>query len=151
MQGQIWSETVRTPEQLDYMVFPRLLALAERAWSRASWELDYVPGRTFSDSTNIVDKDAVDADYALFAAALGHKELKKLDAAGIHYRVSVPGASTSSGQLIMNSDLPGLPLEYSTNGSTFIPYTGVTSASGVVAVRARSADGSRSGRADSTE
>lgn len=151
MQGQLWSETVRTPEQFDYMVYPRLLALAERAWSKASWELDYVPGVTFSGSTNLVDKNARTADYASFAAALGYKELKKLDAAGIRYRVSVPGASIASGQLIMNSDLPGLPLEYSTNGTTFTSYTGITSSNGVVAIRARSADGSRIGRADTVE
>ncbi len=151
MQGQLWSETVRTPEQFDYMVFPRLLALAERAWSRGSWELDYVPGVTYSGSTNLVDKNALNDDYARFAAALGHKELKKLDAAGIEYRVSVPGASISGGQLIMNSDLPGLPLEYSTNGTTFEPYIGSTSSNAVVAIRARSADGSRVGRVDSIE
>lgn len=151
MQGQLWSETIRTPEQFEYMVYPRLLALAERAWSIGSWELDYVPGRTFSASTNLVDKNARTADYASFAAALGHKELKKLDAAGIRYRVSVPGASVANGQLVMNSDLPGLPLEYSNNGSTFVPYTGVTPANSIVAIRARSADGSRAGRADSVE
>ena len=151
MQGQLWSETVRTAEQFDYMVYPRLLALAERAWSKASWELDYVPGTTFSGTTNLVDKNARTADYAGFAAALGNKELKKLDAAGVRYRVSVPGASVAGGQLIMNSDLPGLPLEYSTNGTSFTPYTGTTSANGVVAIRARSADGSRVGRVDSVE
>jgi len=110
-----------------------------------------VPGITFSGSTNLVDKNARTADYARFAAALGYKELKKLDAAGIRYRVSVPGANVSGGQLVMNSDLPGLPLEYSTNGNIFIPYTGVTSSNAVVAVRARSADGSRAGRADSVD
>ena len=90
-------------------------------------------------------------DYARFAAALGYKELRKLDAAGIRYRVSVPGASVNGGQLNMNSDLPGLPLEYSTDGTSFQPYTGVTSAAGVVAIRARSADNARAGRVDSVE
>lgn len=149
MQGQLWSETVRTPEQFDYMVYPRLLALAERAWSRGSWELDYTPGRTFSGgSTSLVDKTALLNDYSAFAAALGHKELRKLDAAGVKYRVSVPGASIANGQIDMNIDLPGLPLEYSTDGSNFVPFTTPASASGVVAIRARSANGQRSGRVE---
>jgi N-acetyl-beta-hexosaminidase len=38
MQGQLWSELIRTTEQLEYMTFPRLQALAERAWHRALWE-----------------------------------------------------------------------------------------------------------------
>ena len=43
MQGQVWSETIRTSGQLDYMVFPRLLALAERATGRT--------GRAFPRAT----------------------------------------------------------------------------------------------------
>ncbi len=148
MQGQLWSETVRTTEQFEYMVFPRLLALAERAWSKGSWELDYVPGQAFSDSTNLVNKNALNADYAQFAAAIGTKELRKLDAAGISYRISVPGASNDGGQLRMNSDLPGLPLEYSTNGTTFTAFTTGVPATGVVAIRATSTNGQRAGRAD---
>lgn len=151
MQAQLWSETVRTPAQFDYMVFPRLLALAERAWSRGSWELDYVPGQTYSASTGLVDQAALTADYSSFAAALGYKELKKLDAAGVRYRVPVPGASTIGGTLSMNSDIPGLPLEYSTDGSNFSPYSNGVSANAVVSIRARSADTTRIGRADSLE
>ena len=148
MQGQLWSETVRTPEQFDYMLFPRVIALAERAWSRGSWELDYAVGQTFSGSTNLVDKNALTDDYAGFAAALASKEFLKLDAAGIDYRISVPGASTDGGLLSMNSDLPGLPLEYSLDGVSYLPYEPGTSANGVVAIRARSADGQRTGRAE---
>ncbi|MBV8251946.1 MAG: family 20 glycosylhydrolase [Chitinophaga sp.] len=33
IQGQMWSEYLPTTAQADYMIFPRLLALAERAWS----------------------------------------------------------------------------------------------------------------------
>ena len=38
MQSQLWSEVVRTSEALDSMIFPRLVAMAERAWHRADWE-----------------------------------------------------------------------------------------------------------------
>jgi len=33
-QGQIWTEYQRTPKNVEYMVFPRLVALAEVAWTR---------------------------------------------------------------------------------------------------------------------
>ncbi|MFK7854253.1 MAG: family 20 glycosylhydrolase [Granulosicoccus sp.] len=151
MQGQLWSETVRTPEQFDYMLFPRLLALAERAWTRGSWELDYTPGQTYSADTTFVNKSALTDDYAEFAAALAQKELPKLDVAGVNYRISVPGADVAAGTLTMNSDLPGLPLQYSTDGNNFQAYSSATSANGVVAIRATSADGSRVGRIDSLE
>ena len=39
-QGQLWTEYIATPEQLEYMAFPRLLALAEVAWTSAD-QKDY--------------------------------------------------------------------------------------------------------------
>ncbi|MBK8702698.1 MAG: family 20 glycosylhydrolase [Saprospiraceae bacterium] len=44
MQGLIWSENLRGAETIEYMVFPKLLGLAERAWSPApSWETEKTP------------------------------------------------------------------------------------------------------------
>jgi hexosaminidase len=34
-QGQLWTEYIPTPSQLEYMAFPRLAALAEAAWRPA--------------------------------------------------------------------------------------------------------------------
>ena len=42
--AQQWSETVRTDEQWECMLFPRLFAVAERAWHVAEWELPYEKG-----------------------------------------------------------------------------------------------------------
>jgi len=33
VEGDMWSETIATMSNADYMVFPRLIALAEVAWS----------------------------------------------------------------------------------------------------------------------
>lgn len=35
-QGNVWTEYIQTPEKVEYMAFPRLLALAEVVWSPAS-------------------------------------------------------------------------------------------------------------------
>jgi hexosaminidase len=32
-QGQLWTEYIKTPQQLEYMAFPRLTALSEVAWT----------------------------------------------------------------------------------------------------------------------
>ena len=39
MQDQIWTERAPTAEQIQEIVFPRLVALAERAWQRGSGKL----------------------------------------------------------------------------------------------------------------
>ena len=41
-QGQLWTEYIPTPEHLEYMAFPRLVALAEVTWSGK-------PGRDYPD------------------------------------------------------------------------------------------------------
>ncbi|MBB3062983.1 family 20 glycosylhydrolase [Microbulbifer rhizosphaerae] len=146
IQGQLWSEVVRTDARVEYMIFPRLLALAERAWYRADWELPLIEGQQFSAETGTMDKAALNADWRKFAAALGNKELFKLDLAGIGYRVPVPGAVIEDGQLKTATPFPGLALEYF-DGSDWRPLGDGTPAEAVRALRARSADGKRAGRA----
>ena len=144
IQGQLWSEVVRTDGVVEYQMFPRLLALAERAWHQASWELPLQQGQTFSAETNFVDKQALAADWAGFSAALGQKELLKLDRAGLGYRIPVPGAKVDGDRVLTAMPYPGLPLEYF-DGGQWLPVENAVPAT-AVALRARSADGERAGR-----
>lgn len=146
IQGQLWSEVVRTDEAVEYQVFPRLLALAERAWHQASWELPLKEGQKFSAETTFVDKQALARDWAGFSAALGHKELLKLDRAGIGYRVPVPGAVVNGERVQTALPYPGLALEYY-DGEQWLPLTDDVTAKDIRSLRAKSADGQRAGRA----
>ena len=88
MQGHLWTETVRNPDQMFAMIFPRLLALAERAWHKASWE----------DITDRKKRDEMmKAEWVKFASALGNRELVRLDKMGVQYRVPPPGARSEAG------------------------------------------------------
>lgn len=83
MMGLVWSETSRTREHLHDRFFPRMLALAERAWHKASWE----------DIKNKHDRTvSLNKDWTIFANRLGHGALKRLENLNILYRVPVPGA-----------------------------------------------------------
>ncbi|ACY14028.1 family 20 glycosylhydrolase [Haliangium ochraceum] len=113
IQGQLWGETIRSDAHFEYMAFPRLLALAERAWHRASWELERDVGQSFEAGVSEhVDTAALAFDWNRFANALGQKELAKLDAAGVAYRVPVPGATLVEGKLSANVEFPGLRIQY---------------------------------------
>ena len=82
MQGQIWTEVTRTVENFEYMIFPRMLALAERAWHKASWE----------NTADVIKRNTEkDNDWEEFANALGSKELARLDELGIMYAIRPPG------------------------------------------------------------
>ncbi|MGP6380304.1 beta-N-acetylhexosaminidase [Yersinia bercovieri] len=152
ISGQSWNETVRTDEQMEYMIFPRALPLAERAWHRASWEQDYQAGREYrGGETHLVDIKALDTDWQRFANIMGQRELAKLDKAGIAYRLPVPGARVVAGQLEANNSLPGLIIQYSTDGGKqWQQYDTKVKpkVSGDVMIRSTSPDGKRHSRAE---
>ena len=71
IQAQLWGELLKSRERLEYMAFPRLLALAERAWSpQPVWaEVED------SEQRELLMRD----DWVRFANALGQVELPRLD------------------------------------------------------------------------
>ena len=77
---------------------------------------------------------------------MGTKELRKLDSAGVNYRIPVPGA-INNGTLDMNVMFPGLPMQYSNDGNTWQNWSSANTPATASYVRAMSADGSRAGRA----
>lgn len=148
LSAQLWSETVRNDEQYEYMVFPRVLAAAERAWHRADWENEYKVGVEYSQNTNLVDKASLNRDYNRFANILGQRELAKLEKAGIDYRLPVPGAKVVNGVLAMNVQFPGVALQYSLDGETWQTYSDSSrpAVSGEVFIRSVSTTGERTSR-----
>ncbi|SAL61764.1 beta-N-acetylhexosaminidase [Caballeronia peredens] len=83
IQGQAWAEVMRNDQQFEYMVYPRVLALAERAWHRAAWERPYRDGERYKlGDTDKVDKAALAQDWAGFMSVVQNRELPKLTRAG---------------------------------------------------------------------
>ncbi len=66
-QANIWTEYMKTPEHIEYMAFPRMLALSEVLWSRKE-----------------------DRDFADFQRRL-NAILPRLDKQGVNYRIPEPG------------------------------------------------------------
>ena len=83
MAGAIWSETIRTPTHFQFMTFPRLLAVAERAWHSGDWE---------NQRKKSLRDRMKEESWERFANTLGYKELRRLDKLGINYRIPLPGA-----------------------------------------------------------
>lgn len=148
LSAQLWSETVRNDEQYEYMVFPRVLAAAERAWHRAEWENNYKVGVEYSQDSQLVNQSALNQDYNRFANVLGQRELAKLEKAGIDYRLPVPGARIDNGYLAMNVQFPGVSLQYSLDGQQWLDFdaSNPPQVSGEVALRSTSASGMRFSR-----
>lgn len=145
IQAQLWSETVRTDAQVDYMLFPRLLALAERGWTPARWTPAYRPGQSYTWHDPRVDRAALSADWRDFAGRVS-AQFGPLERMGVAYRVAPPGARIIGGTLEANSDQPGAIIEYRERGGTWTRYGGPVAVRGPVELRTRSADARRSSR-----
>ena len=146
MQGQLWSETIRSPQIADYMLFPRTLALAERAWHKGGWEPGYVAGKSYAFGDGSVDAKSLLTDWNGFQAKLIPR-LAELDRANITYRLPVPGARVANGLLEANAPIAGLKIQYRTGEAPWRPYSGPIAVTGSVALRTVSPDGKRVSRA----
>lgn len=107
IQGLLWSETVNSPERMDYMMLPKLMGMAERAWA---------PSPTWAETN---DEKAYQKAWSVFANQLGKRELPRLDAfaGGFAYRVPTAGALVEGNQVQANVQLPGLTIRYTTDGT----------------------------------
>lgn len=140
LQGSLWAETVRTEDQFEGMIFPRVLGLAERAWHTAAWEAN--------DNAGIaLDEAGRNAGYNQFANLLGQKVLPKLEQAGIAFNLPVPGGVIENGVLQANSTFPGLTIEYSTDqGTSWQSYDYLNPPAVAAGVQLRTVSGQRTSR-----
>ena len=109
LQSQIWSEKIRGPQELEYMLLPKLLGFAQRAWSKTpEWVL----------TENKVEADtAYQKDWNWFVNILGKRELPRLNhyAGGFNYRIPTAGAKIIEGKVVANIQFPDLTIRYTTN------------------------------------
>lgn len=144
-QANLWSETVRRDSLVDYMLFPRLLALAERAWRQAPWEPSYRAGTTYAYGDGKVDLAMLKSDWNSFAAKMPF-HLAELSRAGIMYRIAPPGARIVNNMLEANSEFPDQTIEYRADGGQWVRYSSPVRVNGPVELRTRGYDGHRVSR-----
>jgi hexosaminidase len=111
LQGHLWGEYAAGAERMEYLVFPKLLGLAERAWAASpAWEQARDP-----DTREALLRAA----WNEFANRLGQRELPRLCylAGGVGYRLPLPGAVVEDGLLKASAAFPGLAIRYTTDGS----------------------------------
>src|SRR6266851_1718012 len=100
-QGNLWTEYISTPQHLEYMTFPRLLALSEVVWSPLGSK-----------------------DYASFRQRLPY-HLGRLEKQDVNYRIPEPDglkdfytATDDHVRVQLNSFIPGSQVYYTLDGST---------------------------------
>lgn len=110
IQGQVWSETIRLPEQLEPMLYPRIIALAERAWHKADWE----PNK---------DSALARQSWQQFIQRLASVEFARLSQAGVGYYIPPPGIMHEGDRVRANNAWPAINIEFSEDkGQSWQPY-----------------------------
>ncbi len=139
LEAQLWSETVKGRDMMEYYILPKLLGFAESAWSKErSWEV--MPPS--ADRKKVVAKE-----WNAFANTLAVRELPKLSkfGGGYNYRIPMPGAVVEQGVLKANVEYPGLVLRYTLDGTepsaASVTYKGPLPVTGLVKLKAYDASG----------
>jgi hexosaminidase len=139
IQGCLWSETLTEDGRLEFMLTPKLLGLAERAWA---------PDPAWATDTDSPHAEALrHEDWSRFLNRLGKQELPRLalEQVPFRFRIPAPGLKIAMGQVLGNCQFPGLLLRYTTDGSEPTAHSpifpGTLPAVGVVRVAAFDAVG----------
>ena len=111
IQADLWSETLGGEGRVEYMLVPRLFALAERAWAP---DPDWARERDAAKSDSLY-REA----WSRFVNIVGQRELPRLDreVPGLNYRIPTPGLKVEGGAVHTSMELPGFTLRYTTDGS----------------------------------
>ena len=110
LQSAVWGENIKSEERLEYMLLPRLLGFAERAWAK---DPDWA---TIHDTS--LSRLLYEEAWSSFLNVVGKRELPMLDyyLGGYGYRIPKPGFNFENGHYAANIQFPGLVVRYSLDG-----------------------------------
>ena len=106
VQAQLWSETIRSFDEVQYLLLPKMMGVSERAWNAIpDW------------SKNLADNEAYNEARHQYNLKIGTRELPLLNSQGFNFRVGPPGIKLIDGMLHINTQYPDEMVTYTLDGS----------------------------------
>ena len=106
IQAQLWGETLRSFDEVQYMLLPKMMGVSERAWTAMpEW------------SKNLTDNQAYNEARHQYNLKIGTRELPLLRSMGYNFRVGPPGIKVVDGMLYINTQYPDELVTYTLDGS----------------------------------
>lgn len=106
VQAQLWGETLRSFDEVQYMLLPKMMGVSERAWTAMpDW------------SKNLTDNQAYNEARHQYNLKIGTRELPLLKGMGYTFRVGPPGIKLVDGKLMINTQYPDELVTYTLDGS----------------------------------
>lgn len=94
VSGKLFAETIRNPQDMERLLFPKCLGLAERGWNNSP---------TYSAED--------------FNILIGMKELPRLSGLDTEWHLRQPGILIENGKILMNSPYPDAEIHYTLDGT----------------------------------
>ena len=105
VQAQLWSETIRSFDEVQYLLLPKMMGVSERAWNAIpDW------------SKNLADTEAYNEARHQYNLKIGTRELPLLNSQGFNFRVGPPGIKLIDGMLHINTQYPDEMVTYTLDG-----------------------------------
>lgn len=111
VEAQVWSETIKGRDMVEYYILPKLVGFAESAWApERKWE-------KIEDRTK--REESIQHDWTVYAQTMAKRELPRLSYLnkGYNYRIPPPGCVIEGDTLKANVEYPGLIIRYSSDGT----------------------------------
>ena len=106
VQAQLWGETLRSFDEVQYMLLPKMMGVSERAWTAVpEWSKDLNDAAAYNEARH---------QYNL---KIGTRELPLLRGMGYNFRVGPPGIKMVDGMLHINTQYPDELVTYTLDGS----------------------------------
>ena len=106
VQAQLWGETLRSFDEVQYMMLPKMMGVSERAWTAIpEWSKDLTNTAAYSEARH------------QFNLKIGTRELPLLHSMGFNFRVGPPGIKLVDGMLEINTQYPDELVTYTLDGS----------------------------------
>ncbi|MGC9470633.1 MAG: family 20 glycosylhydrolase [Bacteroidales bacterium] len=111
LQAELWHETIRGGEMMEYYLLPKMIAFAERSWAEVPvWEIPSEKGKALKEK---------EIQWQQFLITLYQEELPKLSLrnGGYNYRVPPPGAVIRNDMVEACMPCDGFNIHYTTDGT----------------------------------
>ncbi len=133
IQAELWSETIKGNDMLEYYYLPKLIGMAQRAWQgQARW------GNILNEDER---KTILEQDWNSFVNSIGQREFPRLAYiyGGFNYRIPLPGVKVIDDKIHANLSYPGMTIRYTTGGTepdeNSTEYKGPLEAKGTIKFR----------------
>lgn len=108
VQGQLFAETIRSYEGVEYLLFPKIMGLVERGWdAHPVWET----------LTSTQEQQAFNQALALYYEKISEKEMPYWTKNNVNFRLPLPGLMVKDGNLYANVAIEGAQIRYTTDGT----------------------------------